>query len=71
MPLWPRGLTWIVGQRIIKVAGNILLVVSLPVLLTLGRRGATGNGIPGVLQPTTSSSSSVVQVGTLTQYLDG
>ena len=42
-------------------------VVSLPVLPTLGRRGAVGVGIPDVLQFTasSSSSSSVVQVFTL------
>ena len=47
-------------------------MVHLPVPLILGRRGATRNDIPDVLQSTTSSplSSSVVQVGTLPQFLD-
>ena len=37
--------------------GRSLLVVPLPVLLTLGRRGALVVGILDVLQSTTSSSS--------------
>ena len=49
-----------------------MVLVSLQVLLTLGRRGPMGDGISGVLQSTAllSSSSSVVQVGTLPQILD-
>ena len=67
MPLWQRGLAWTVGLRLIKV------IVSLPVLLTLQRRGAWRDRIPDVLQFTTSSSSStssVVQVGALPKFLD-
>ena len=70
VPLWLRGLTWRVGLRLIKVAGSQLVVVFLPVLLTLGRRGAIGIGIPDVLQSTASSSSSasVIQVGILSNF---
>ena len=47
-----------------------LVMVHLPVLLILGRRGAMGDGIPDVLQSTTSltSSSPVVQVGTVSTF---
>ena len=63
VPLWQRGLTCRVLLRLIKVAENLLVVVYLPVLLTLERRG---DSIPDVLQSTTSSSSSssVVQIVT-------
>ena len=44
----------------IKVADSLLVMVSVTVLLTSGRRGAVGDGIPGVLQSTTSSSSLVL-----------
>ena len=47
------------------------LGVCLPVPLTLGRRGAIGDGDPEVLQSTSSpSSSSVVEVDTLPKILD-
>ena len=44
----------------------------LPVPLTVGRRGAVGDCIPGVLQPTISSalSSCFAQVGKSLQFLD-
>ena len=43
----------------------------MPVLLTPLRRGAMGDGIPDVLQCTTSPfSSSFVKVGTLSKFLD-
>ena len=52
-------------------AGNLLVLMSLPVLLPLGRRGAMGVSIPDVLQSTaSSSSSSVMQVGMLFHFLD-
>ena len=58
-----------VGLRLIKVPESLLVVVSLPVLLTLGRRGAMGDVIPDMLQSTaSSSSSSIVQVGTLPNF---
>ena len=58
------------GLTLNKVAESLLVVVSLPLLLTLGRRGVMGVGIPDVLQSTASSpsSSSVVHVGTLPQF---
>ena len=48
------------------------MVVHLPAPMTLGRRGAVGDGIPDLLQSITSSTSSscVVQVGTLPKFLD-
>ena len=53
------------------MAENLLVVVFLPVLLTLGRRQAKADNIPGALLPiTSSSSSSVLQAGTLPQFLD-
>ena len=52
-----------------KVTGSLLLVVSLQVLLTLGRREAMGVGIPNVLQSIASlSSSSAMQVGMLSNF---
>ena len=54
------------------MAETLLVVVFLPVLLTPGRRGTIGDGVPDVLQSTTPSSScsSVVQAGILPQLLD-
>ena len=67
--LWQRGLTWRVG--FLKVAENLVVVVSLPVLVTPTNKGIWGHGIPDVLQSTTSSSSSsVVQSWTLPQFSD-
>ena len=54
-------------------AESLMMVMSVPVLLTLGRRGAVGVIVPNVLESTassSSSSSSVIQVGTHPQYLD-
>ena len=52
------------------MAVSLLMVVSLPVLLILGSRGAMGFGIPDVLQSTgSSSSSSVMQDGMLSHFL--
>ena len=47
------------------------LAMHLVVPITLGRRGAIGNGIPDVLQSTTSStsSSSIMQLCALCYYL--
>ena len=72
MPLWQRCLAWRERLRVIKVAENLLVAVSLPVLLTLGRRGAIGNSIPNMLQSITSLSSSlsIGQVGTPPKFLD-
>ena len=53
VPLWLR-----VGLRIIQVATSLLVLVSLPVLLMLGRRGAVGISTPDVSQTTACSSSS-------------
>ena len=51
------------------VKGMLLEVVSLPVLLIPERSEAIGDSVPDVLQSTTSSSSSsTLQVGTLTQF---
>ena len=71
MPLWLRGLTGRVGLRLIQVASSLLVVVSLPVLLNLGRRGAKVVSTPDVSQSTasSSSSSSVFQVGMLSNVL--
>ena len=69
VPLWQRGLTWRVGLKLVKVAESLLVLVSQPVLLTLGIRGAMGDSVPDVLQSTTSSSS-VVQVDTFSQFLN-
>ena len=54
------------------MAGSPLVVVHLSMSLTLRSRGAMGDGIPDVLQSATSSTSSasVVQVGTLPHLLD-
>ena len=41
--LWIRGLTWRAGLRLIQVARSLLVVVSLLVLLMLGRRGLWGS----------------------------
>ena len=69
MCLWQRGITLRVGLRLIKVAENLLVVVFLPALLTLGRMQAKEDGIPDVLQAKTLSSfSSVVLVSTLPQF---
>ena len=40
VPLWLRDLTWRVGLRLIQMARSLLVVISLPVLLMLGRRRA-------------------------------
>ena len=42
VPLWQKGLTWSVELRLIKVPESLLMVVSLPFLLTLGRKGVIG-----------------------------
>ena len=70
--LWLRGLTLRVRFRLVQVAGILLVVVSLPVLLMPGRRGAIGERTPDVLQSTASFSSSffVLQVGMLSHFLD-
>ena len=53
------------------MAGSLLVVVSPPVLLMIGRRGAKGVSAPDVLQSTaSSSSSSVLQVDMLYHFLD-
>ena len=44
-----KGLTWRVELRLVTVAENLLVEVSLPVLLTLGGRGLMWIGIPDVL----------------------
>ena len=46
--LWLRGLTWKVGMRLIQVARSLLVVVSPPVLLLLGGRGAVVVSDPDV-----------------------
>ena len=58
VPLWLRGLTWRVGIRLIQVVGSLLVVVSLPVLLMLGRRGTMGVVTPDVSQSTAAQSFS-------------
>ena len=70
--LWLRGLIWRVGLRLIQVARCLLVVVFLPVLLMLRRRGTMGISTPDVSQCTASSSSSslVLWVGTLSHSLD-
>ena len=59
-------------MRLVKVAEILMVLVSLSALLILWRKVAMGDGIPDVLQSTASSSSSssfVVQAGTLPQFL--
>ena len=51
---------------LVKVAESLLVIGSLSILLTLGRRGAMGDGIPNVLQSTASLSS----LWRLTYYLN-
>ena len=60
------------GLRLAQVARSLLMVVSLPGLLILGRRGAMGDGTPDVALSTASSSSSstVLQVGMLSHFLN-
>ena len=66
-----RRLTLILSLTVIWVAGNQLRG-HLQVILILGRRETMGNSMPDVVQPSMSSqsSSSVVQVGTLPNFLD-
>ena len=59
-------LALILSLKVIRVAG-IQLEVQLQVPLTPGRRRDIGDGIPNELQSTTSTSY-VVQVGTLSNY---
>ena len=62
--------TWILALVVIRDAGS-QLGVHIPVPLTLGRRETIGDGVPDVLQSTTSSPSSslIVQVGTFPNIL--
>ena len=71
MPLCLRSLTLILSLMVIRKAG-IRLEVYLHVTLTLGKGGAMGDGIPDVLQSSTSSPSPsfIVQVSTLSKFLD-
>ena len=61
----------ILSLTVIRVAGS-QLEVCLQVTLTIGRRGAKGDGIHDVLESVTSStsSSSIVQFGISPKYLD-
>ena len=70
VPLWLRVITRREGWRLVQVARSLLVVVSLPVLLMLGRRGAVGVGAPDLSQSTASSSSSslVLQIGMLPHF---
>ena len=70
--LWLRGLTWRQGIRLVKVARSLLVAVSPPVLLMLRGKESVEVGTSGVLQSSTSSSSSsaVFQVGMLFKYFD-
>ena len=45
VPLWLRGLTRRVALRLIQVARSVLVVLSLPALLMLGRRGPWGSAL--------------------------
>ena len=69
--LWSKSLIWKLGLRVVRVAGNSLQG-SVLVLQTLGTKRVVGDDIPDVLQFSTSSPPSlfVVQIGTLSQYLD-
>ena len=71
VPLWQKILIWTLGQTVVCV-GEDHQVAHLPGLLTLGTRGAVGEGICDVLQSITTSPSSsyLVWVGTLPQFLD-
>ena len=66
MPFWQRGLTWRVGLKLIQVAESLLVVVSTS-SADSRNKGSCGDSVPNVLQSivSSSSSSSVVQVGTL------
>ena len=72
VPLWLRDLIWKLRLSLIRVTRSLLVVVSLPVLLMLGRRGAKGVSTPDMSQSTASSSSSslVLQVGILSHFWD-
>ena len=69
--LQQRSLILKLNLRAIRMVGNHL-VMHLKVLLILQRKKILGNGIPEVLQCTTSltSSLSVVQAGTFPYFLD-
>ena len=56
-------------MMVIRVARS-QWAVHQPVPLTLGGKEAMGNDIPDVSQSSSSSSSFVVQVGTLPKFLD-
>ena len=70
--LWQRTLTQTLGLRVIRVAGSFLVMMHLPVSLTLRKRESLRDDIPDEFQSTTlsTSSSSIVQVGTLPHFLD-
>ena len=67
--LWLRGLTWRLGMRVIQVARSLLVVMSPPVLLTLGGKGFVGISAPDVSW-SSSSSSAVFEVGMLFKFFD-
>ena len=63
-----KSLTCKLELGVVRVAGSYQ-VVHIAVLSIIGRREAVTVGIPDVLQPAISSTSSVVQAGTLPQSL--
>ena len=69
VPLCLGGLTWRAGLRLIQVARKLLVVVSLTVLLILGRKGGPCGGQALLMCHHSSASSSfssvVFQVGVL------
>ena len=68
--LWLRGLTRRVGMRLIQVTRSLLVAMSPPVLLTLGRKDAVLVSTPDVSRSSASSSCSspVFQVGMLFKF---
>ena len=69
VPLWQRSLSLMLTLGVIRVARS-QWEMHLPVTLTPGRKGAVGHTILNVLWSLSSSSSSVVPLGTLPKFLD-
>ena len=67
-----RSLTQTLEQRVVRVARTPHVVVHLPVPLINKERELLEDDIPHVLQSTSSSTScsSVVQIGTFAHFLD-
>ena len=68
---WQRNLSWNLDLRVIRIAGSHQ-IMHPAVPLVLRRRGAMKSSVLDVLQSTTLSTSSlsVLQVGTVPQFMD-